>query len=117
MVTELKEHAGRVHREILKELSPYILSEGDEYYVSLHPDNYRRVVKPASSYSQQARELQTAMRAWLANTKIFRSVNQIGRLEHGFIVLLVRKSFLRFTLEMRIQRRPTLQTGASVMLP
>jgi len=62
-VTELKEHAGRVHREILKELPPDILSEGNGYYVSLHPDTYRRVVKPASSYSRQARELKTAMRA------------------------------------------------------
>lgn len=104
-VTELKEHDGRVHKEILKELRPDILSEGNGYYVSQHPGAYRRVVRPASAFSRQAREMKTTMRAWLSHTKkTFLSVKDweaewtVGT---RLMVLLERKHLLRFTLGMR----------------
>ena len=36
--SELKEHAGGVHREILKGLPPDLLSDGNAYYVSQYPN-------------------------------------------------------------------------------
>ena len=102
----MKEHAaGCVHKEILKELRPGTLSEGNGYYVSEHPDAYRRVIRPASAVSRQAREMKTTMRAWLSHTK------------KTFRIIKDWEAEWKVGTRLATKEADITETGASVMLP
>ena len=70
-----------------------------------HPDAYRRVIRPASAVSRQAREMKTTMRAWLSHTKkTFRSIKDW-------------EAEWKVGTRLATKEADITETGASVMLP
>ncbi|CAC5414065.1 unnamed protein product [Mytilus coruscus] len=68
-VWELKDHCNRFHKPAMQDMRPDILSEGNAYYLAVHPACYRKVVRPTAFYSPSARDLKKAMQAWLKKSK------------------------------------------------
>ncbi|VDI82432.1 Hypothetical predicted protein [Mytilus galloprovincialis] len=68
-VWELKDHCNRFHKPAMQDMRPDVLSEGNAYYLAVHPACYRKVVRPTAFYSPSARDLKKAMQAWLKKSK------------------------------------------------
>ncbi|CAG2228490.1 unnamed protein product [Mytilus edulis] len=68
-VWELKDNSNRFHKPAMQDMRPDVLSEGNAYYLAVHPACYRKVVRPTAFYSPSARDLKKAMQAWLKKSK------------------------------------------------
>ena len=68
-VWELKDHCNRFHKPAMQDMRPDVLSEGNAYYLAVHPACYRKVIRPTAFYSPSARDLKKAMQAWLKKSK------------------------------------------------
>ena len=59
-VWELKDHCNRFHKPAMQDMRPDVLSEGNAYYLAVHPECYRKVVRPTAFYSPSARDMKKA---------------------------------------------------------
>ncbi|KAL3871527.1 hypothetical protein ACJMK2_025861 [Sinanodonta woodiana] len=68
-MTELKNHVERRHAVILKTLQPEFFSESNGFWLSLQPENYKRIVSPNAWESTMAIRTRAAVLSWLEGIK------------------------------------------------
>ncbi|KAL3867527.1 hypothetical protein ACJMK2_044724 [Sinanodonta woodiana] len=68
-MTELKNHVERRHAVILKTLQPEFFSKSNGFWLSLQPENYKRIVSPNAWESTMAIRTRAAVLSWLEGIK------------------------------------------------
>lgn len=63
-VSDLKVHARKFHSKQIQKLPPEIFSENNGFWCSLHPDDYRQLIKPSPRSSEQAIQMRTLILDW-----------------------------------------------------
>lgn len=74
-VSDLKVHARKFHEQQVQKLPPGIFSENNGFWSSIHPSDYRQLIKPSARSSEQAIQMRTLILDWakLMGSKASRS--------------------------------------------
>ena len=63
-VSDLKVHARKYHHSLVEKLPAETFSENNGFWCSIHPDDYRQLIKPSARSSEPAIQMRTLVLDW-----------------------------------------------------